>query len=727
MATVPIYGTAEVAPAGLPNVQIQGLSPRELANAEIPGRQTEQLGQNALSLGNEELNASTHAQMMANQVRVDSALNDVRAAQQKLTYDPDSGYLNQKGAAAVQPNAQGQGLQDVYGQQLQDAVNTASSGLANDAQRQVFARSAAQLSTQFSGQLQSHVLQEYKNFGLETQQGTIDLAHDAALKNWNNPDAIDQQIAGVKAAVWKAGQINGDPANLVEAKTLQTTSAIHSGVINTALQNNNPSYALQYLQQYKGDMTAGDILKTQGMVTADMRARTATSLAQNAMTNYQPAFSPTPSDRMVQITSQAESGGKNLNADGTPLTSPAGAKYGMQVMDATAANPGHGIAPAASDTPAEYNRVGTQLLGALVQKYADPAKAWAAYNAGEGNVDKAVKDAGPGGDWMTALANYQSPANHAQTLNYVNNNVTQLNAGGGAPPLPSLQDIHNSIRTQAGPNTDPHTLAAALSEGTRQYTDAMNDRKTQAENAMTQAQQFLAKNGGDMGALQANMPDVYAQILNVAPDKIPALQTYAKSIASPPQADNMAAYHTAIEHPDELAKMSDATFQDFATTNFSEATQKQLAKLRQDTANGTADLSAGGLNAKALTAELNNRLTSLGIETKPKDEDGKQQIGTIQKFITDGVFDQQQQLGRKMTSQEISQYVDQQFLKNYQFRSTFMGISGGLNQTPLMSMKVGDVPGTQLDQVRTALAKAGNTNPSNDQIMRTFWAARGKQ
>ena len=39
-------------------------------------------------------------------------------------------------------------------------------------------------------------------------------------------------------------------------------------------------------------------------------------------------------------------------------------------------------------------------------------------------------------------------------------------------------------------------------------------------------------------------------------------------------------------------------------------------------------------------------------------------------------------------------------------------------------MKVSDIPDTQLEQVRQSLARAGNSNPSNDQILRTFW--RGK-
>jgi soluble lytic murein transglycosylase len=658
--------------------------------------------------------------MMANQVRVDAALNNVRAAQQKLTYDPQEGYQQRQGAAAVQPNAQGQGLQDVYGAKLQSAIDDASSGLANDAQRQVFQQKAAQLSSQFDEQLQAHVLKQYQQFGMQTQQGTIDLASDAAQKQWNNPDAIDAQIESAKAAVWKAGQISGEPADLTQAKMLQTTSGIHMGVLDAALQNNNPGYAKAYLQQYRGDMTAGDLLKAQAAINNDLNTRTATAAAQGAISANQSAFTPSDADRMLQITRQAESGGQDLKADGTPVTSSAGAKYGMQVLDSTAAAPGHGIAPAASDTPAEYNRVGTQLLGVLVQKYAgDPAKAWAAYNAGEGNVDKAIKDAGQGGNWMDALAKYQSPENHAQTVAYVNGNVDKLNNGAGVPPMPTLAQVQQQAVAALGPNPDPLVAQKASDEAARQYNQMVESRKDQGNNAVQQVQQYLLQNKGDYTSVP---PNLLAAVTQYAPQEVPNLRKFAQAVGTP-TSDNMAAYHTAIEHPEELAAMPDAVFNQFAMTNFSPSTQKQIAKLRQDAQNGASD-SAQSINAKAVTSELNSRLTSLGINAKPTDDAGRQQLGAVTKFVTDGIYEQQNQLGRKMTPQEITQYVDQQFLKNEQFRNTYMGIAGGLQSKPYLSMKVGDIPGDSLDAVRASLARAGNPNPSDDQILRTYWTKR---
>lgn len=71
----------------------------------------------------------------------------------------------------------------------------------------------------------------------------------------------------------------------------------------------------------------------------------------------------------------------------------------MQVMPATARDPGYGVKPAQGNNPAEFNRVGREYLAALRQRYGgDLAKMWAAYNWGPGNLDSAL--ARHGKDWL---------------------------------------------------------------------------------------------------------------------------------------------------------------------------------------------------------------------------------------------------------------------------------------------------------------------------------------
>lgn len=78
--------------------------------------------------------------------------------------------------------------------------------------------------------------------------------------------------------------------------------------------------------------------------------------------------------------------------------SPAGARGLMQVMPGTARDPGYGIRPS-NGTPADDVRVGRQYRAALLNKYGDLAKHWAAYNAGPGRVDGLISRYGQ--NWLS--------------------------------------------------------------------------------------------------------------------------------------------------------------------------------------------------------------------------------------------------------------------------------------------------------------------------------------
>lgn len=85
---------------------------------------------------------------------------------------------------------------------------------------------------------------------------------------------------------------------------------------------------------------------------------------------------------------QVESGGNPL------AVSPAGAIGPMQTMPGTLRDPGFGVAPARDNSIDEQRRVGNDYLGAMLNKYADPRLALAAYNAGPGRVDQAMAAGG---------------------------------------------------------------------------------------------------------------------------------------------------------------------------------------------------------------------------------------------------------------------------------------------------------------------------------------------
>lgn len=96
--------------------------------------------------------------------------------------------------------------------------------------------------------------------------------------------------------------------------------------------------------------------------------------------------------------------------------SPKGARGLMQVMPATARDPGFGIRPS-NGTPQDDVRLGREYRAAMQRRYGgDPAKMWAAYNAGPGRVDEALRKYGD--RWLGAMP--------AETRNYVAQNLRAL-------------------------------------------------------------------------------------------------------------------------------------------------------------------------------------------------------------------------------------------------------------------------------------------------------------
>lgn len=110
-------------------------------------------------------------------------------------------------------------------------------------------------------------------------------------------------------------------------------------------------------------------------------------------------FSGSTLDR---LTAGAESGGRDFYGNGSPVVSPKGARFAMQVMPATARDPGFGLRAANPDDPGDMNRLGRQYRAVMQKRYGgDLAKMWAAYNAGPGAVDRAIARHGP--RWLDGL------------------------------------------------------------------------------------------------------------------------------------------------------------------------------------------------------------------------------------------------------------------------------------------------------------------------------------
>lgn len=209
-----------------------------------------------------------------------------------------------------------------------------------------------------------------------------------------------------------------------------------------------------------------------------------------------------------------------------PLTSKAGAVGVMQVMPGTgpeaAKLAGLEWDEAKFKYDPDYNRqLGEAYFIHQLQSFdGDPAKAWAAYNAGPDRTRKLIEEADKAGvDWRTLLPK--------ETQDYVKKNVALLDSGAGKAPRPTLEDVQASAMKYLyaqNPNPSADAIKDANAEAARRYEVETKAIKQREDDVMDRALQGLIGNGGNFNALPATLK---AEITDKIPDKYDDIIAFA--------------------------------------------------------------------------------------------------------------------------------------------------------------------------------------------------------
>lgn len=658
------------------------------------------------------------AQNLANQTRVNDAVNQLKTTQQDLMYHPETGVQAQTGVNAIQ-RPSGMSLADEYTGKLTDAASQISSQLSNPMQLRMFNEQANDIATQFHGATTQWEGQQFKSYALSTQAGTVKLASNQVALNFNNPDQIDAGLHAIDAATYQAGKINGMAATEIEANQTAMKSNALTGAIDAALQQGQTTYANQLLAKYSPQMTADDILKVNGKLNTFIGTQVAASTVSNVMTSIGPQLSNSPLSRMQAITAQSESGNRDLNPDGTVVTSPTGARGKMQVVDSTNLDPGYGVRPAANNSLAERTRVGNDYLAAMVQRYGDPAKAWGAYHDGPGALDDAMakaKAAGTPNAWLQNL----TPEGQA----YVQKNVAAYQSGAVNTTRPALADVIAQVRANPVLQQKPEWMQQAVTLATQQYseqTQAIDQRDTAA---VAQVQRTLEANRGNWSSINP------ADLAAVNPKDVPGLQTYAKSMSEGTNTTNTALYQTFVTSPQIMAKMTNDQWQ-VQAQHLSVDDFKSLSKQRADLINNTGSNAPGSLNMRAVNETLSQRLQSMGINPYPKmtgfnsDPDAVSQVGSIRQFVNQSILDAQHQASKKFTEADIESHIDTLFTKSVTFGHVLdLGVTK-IQRAPttvnMMSMTPDQIPDDVLPKLKADFKSNGVPNPTPGQLLGAYW------
>ena len=711
MPTVPRIDAPQVSPGGPSNARFDAPQATNYAS-----RQGAQMGQAMEAASSEASRIAADMQAQANQLRFDDAINQVKEEQLRLTYDKDAGYSSLKGINALQ-RPDGKPLKAEYGDLLKKRIGEIGASLGNDAQKAAFDKASANILTGFLGQVDAHESSEFRSYGLSVSEGVQATAKRDIALNWSKPEAIDAAVERIRAEAYRQGQLLGKSAEWQEAAARKMASDGHKLAVLSALENNNPAYADTYLKKYAGQMEADDIMTVRGHITKQMDAQVAIGAADEAVKQFAPRMAPTDFDRLVNITMATESSGQRYGKDGNLLESPKGAKGEMQVLDGTNTDPGYGVKPARDNSPEERARVGRDYLQAMLKRYqGDPALAWAAYNAGPGRVDAALKNAGKP-VMVDANTDPNAPKQISwlslmpkETQNYVAMNMAALSGGQGTPPRPTLADI--DARLQANPDlaANPQRLKLAREEAARQFKMQEDALKQRDEGALAEAQRQLVANGGSYASLPASVRNA------IPPGKVDEVMGFAGRIAKgAPIETDWSLYYQLKTNPDALQAANLMAFRG----KLGDSEFKALVSQQEDMRSGKDQT-----RLRTASDVLNQYMREAGVDPTPRDTDktGAEKVGRIWAAFESRVREREQAKGGKLTPEEVQKTAAQLFTK--------VGVSGMLwwdSEKPAVMLEAGDkikVPDEERAKITAALSRAGRP-VTEENIVALYRRAQG--
>lgn len=533
-----------------PNVQPQGQEIYNSIDRATPENFGGQVGQALDKTGDMLAQSALKYQEINNETAASKADIELgrRLADIQYNVDPSKpiGFNNLKGSDAV---AAQKGFQDSIQQAYQDIRN----GLNGQAQKMFDSvASRRMINSLQSGE--EHASKEWLSDILDTSKQRIDVQRNLAALDPYNPSVLNQTIGLIQSEVQKTADALGkhDPAFLQNQMQEQKDQLYHDVALRQALDTSNPqggvAAAMDFFNKHKDDMSLKMQVELMSKLKGPYDAQTIAKSIDHIMQG-----GSQPAANLEEALRNAETGNKDFNPDGTPVTSVKGAKYAMQVLPSTAQNPGYGIQPAQSDTPEEYNRVGKELLQAMLQRYSgNQTLAIAAYNAGPKTVDNLIAKYGDPRGGAISEDDFTSHLpvtrdDNGRIVNDAPRYVRTINAAAppiaGTPPTSVDASAHyqdwqkqaQAVAAQQQPGNALYadqmqnqlsTKTAMIQHGQQQSNIAAHDLLTQAiigPKPVATMEELLS---------DPRRANAYATLFAESPDQAQSIQNMIKSAAS---------------------------------------------------------------------------------------------------------------------------------------------------------------------------------------------------
>jgi len=434
------------------------------------------------------------------EARAFQAYTAASAQTQKLFYEGDSAIYNRRGGQAM-------GATNEAAVELKRIGEEQGSSLDSPYAKQQFDKLWARHQDTEMGGVARHEAGQRREFKDQVVAGVVATSQNQATLRYNDPSAVDEQIGLAELAI--RANTKGLPSEQVNAQVLTMRSGIHKAV-TLRMATDSPLAAQQYYKDHADQFTADDNVALQRTLAPVVKRQEARAQAQDIIKTTTLEKSSAPST-LYEAQENQESGGKQFDKDGKPLTSSAG-NYGvMQINDVSGkeAADALGIAwdPQKARTDAAYNRqLGRKYMDIQLAKYdGNRTLALAAYNAGGGTVDGWIKQFGDPRTGAITEEAWVAKLPVAETRQY----IARINGRIGSSTSENVDLARASQLNDERNANDPeqHDMVTSYINAESSRREAI--RRDREQQALTQAWQHV-NSGGTVATLPpevaANLP-----------------------------------------------------------------------------------------------------------------------------------------------------------------------------------------------------------------------------
>ena len=197
-------------------------------------------------------NVHDKVQAQARQTQLADAHNQAQALSLKLTHDPDTGAFTKEGKDAF-------GLTQQYLPQFDQGIAAIAAQIPDPKARLAFTTSVApSMRNEMTQQLDTHELNQHKQFAVKTAQASVSIAQQAAAANYNNPGIIASNRDTVDYSLQNLAKQQGWSDDQLTEATHHAHVQLNEGVLTSMLADKKVDMAASYLETVKSELTPAE-------------------------------------------------------------------------------------------------------------------------------------------------------------------------------------------------------------------------------------------------------------------------------------------------------------------------------------------------------------------------------------------------------------------------------------------------------------------------------------